>query len=154
MPRKLALQLTEEQDYLAKYIAVTNQPFASVASNAKLKGIDQLVFSSPTSKEYIYARASRYRCYVRSLDKYQRGKYNTAWEPIERKESDPRDIFQSTHGIRELTEKELIAQSTFGYSIEETFVEDVTPVAKKKTAMSSRTPPKNRGRSRTPNATR
>ena len=148
MPR----QLTKEQDYLVQFIVVTKQPFATVARKAKLKGKDELVFPDHKSEEYRYARKSRAKTYLDSLNSYQSGSAKSQWRPIARKDSDPRDVFQSTDGIHELTEEEFLAQSTFGSGIEEDSNKDITPVAKKKETM-SRTPPRdrNRGRSATPN---
>ncbi len=149
MPR----QLTKEQDFLVKFIVITKQQFAAVARKAKLKGKDELVFPPHKFEEYKYARKSRAKTYLDSLNSYRSGSARSQWRPITRKDSDPSEFFQSTEGIREFIEEEFLAQSTFGSGIKDKTDEDITPVAKKKTAMSC-TPQKNRdnrSRSRTPN---
>ena len=145
-------RLNEDQDYLVKFIVVTNQHFSTVARDAKLKGTGKLVFpGGHKSEAYNYARKGRAKTYTDSLACFRAGSRLSKWQFIARKDSNPLDVFESTTGIRELMEKEFLLQSTPG--IEDDSDEDSTPVARKKTKMV--TPKKrhggDRGRSRTPN---
>lgn len=128
----MPFDLTKQQLNIIKIVVVTGEKFHHWINNATyLDGTPLFGTDRGTGSLYEYCRGTRYKSEKRSFESFIAGSARSTWKPLTKEESNPLLYLKAIAPLRSLTNKEFQLQS-------------IPPTM-------SRTPPRTRGRSNTPN---